>query len=377
MPEISQDYLEHLASGKKFVPVAVQPEVVAPEPIITPPIEANKTDIPVSAEPIPVAAPTATDWLSELRKNTGIDVNSVDDVKSYFDKALKIDDYAKRLEDAEREKEALRQKTEINPFANEREAKRNELLKAGASPDQINAFEKINQVDLSQVSPLEQMKLALQFREGLSEREANLYLSDKYKLDTEVYTPEEIERDQVRMKVEAKRDLEFLLQHKVNVSTVPADPREANERALREQEAVYIRNAEPVVNDILKNIEPFKGFSLNGKQGTEAETVDLPMSEGFKERIAPDVLAYAKAMRLDLNTNAGKEQLSSFIINLAKQQNFDNAVRHAAAERERKVRQSLENPSPLQRGPETGTAVEKSKFQEYQERLAAPRYRGR
>lgn len=379
MPELNPAQLEAVMNGHRTDPSVfvkkAEVETPSAEPIIAPPV-LNAIPAPEVVTPttIPVET-TPPSWLDQYRLSTGHDAKSEEEIKSIVERAGKSTSYEEQIAALSKERDEFRSKSELSPFANEYEAKRNELIKSGISKDQLRAFEKVNEVDLTTSTPLESMKLALQLRDGLTPREAEIFINNRYRMDTETFSGSEIENDAIMMKVDAKRDLEFLQGYKVTVSTVPPSPAEANMKLAVEQDEARTRQAEPVIRDILSNLDPFKGFSLNGKTGAEAQTIDLPMVANFKENIAPMVSEFVKREQINAVTTDGRAKIVDFVTNMAKINNYESAVKHAFAEGARGIRESNDNPSVLSRGAESGTAQEKSKFDAYREGLISGKNR--
>lgn len=339
----------------------------APEP--TPNNEPPAGDQPNNDQANTQTTDDQTGWIANVAKIAGKEFKTEDDLKNFFQKA-------KGNESLESELETIRQQLEEQKgaqpkFANERIQKLNDLYASGASSDQIKAFEQINAVgELKDLAPIDAVKIALQLRDGLTAEEADIKIKNTYKLDEQQYDADQIKTSNIDLKLDAKKDLEYLEQYKAKVEEIPANAAEQaqaqRQAELDQQVANYRKEVAPIAKLIQDDFTAIKGVNVNGKKGDEAVTIDLPVNEEHKAKISEWLTDYATINNIKLD-DAGKEHLRDFAKRTLIYQNFDALAIHINNTAEERIRQQYHNPANIDRGNEPPATQndEASKMKEF------------
>lgn len=292
------------------------------------------------------AAAQPGDWISEASKSIGHDFKSPEELKELVNKGKSYGDLESRSTTLTQELESLKTAQPVDPFANDYIKKLNELTKAGAPPEQVKLFTEINSLDVKALSPVEAKELALRYEHGLTAEEAKNMINSMYKLDPEVYEKAIVDAENVRLKVESKKDAEYLEKLQTNAAINPAETQQA-EYAARIEE--YAKKVEPIAKSIQESLTAIKGVNLNGKQGEDAILIDLPVSEETRAKLTDVVTQYAVQNNIPL-TNEGTQHLKEFAENLALIDNWKSMAIDIASKTEERIRAEFHNPSSIQRG---------------------------
>lgn len=217
---------------------------------------------------------------------------------------------ARNYETLEAEKASL-----IKP-ANEFIAKLDEMTKAGANKDQINAFVKLNQYgDLASLSPRDVMITKKVLTDGYSEaiaakivdREFNLNRFDQEDPDQR----DEAEIMQARMAVEAKKDLATLEQYRKEISTVVNPEKEAAEQARLQEKADLVAYNEMVTKEApaVAKLFPTK-LDFEVKIGDETLNLEDHIDKDFLERsVSNHVAEYFRDSTDPINKDTVRDAL--------------------------------------------------------------------
>jgi len=325
-------------------PAAPVAPVTTPEPPKTPTTEPTNT---------PAAQPAAFDLNAELERISGGAIKSPDEIAAILEKANKAADFESQHKTLEQQNAELKAKVDANPFANDYTKKLNDLYKSGATETQIQAFTKINAVaDLDTLSATDARILALQVKNGLTADEARIYLNSSYKLNPDEYDEATINAENIRLKVDAQGDREFLKTHKAEVSAPPVDNTAKEQAELQQKTAEHIDKLKPLVNNVLNGVS-FKGLSLNGKDGAQNIVADFDVSEESKASLKGLVENFVQSQGMNIPaTEEGQKQIEQYAKNLLVIQNYQNWIVNAASQRELQVRAEYNNPTPVNRGQE-------------------------
>ncbi len=296
-------------------------------------------------------APQNSNWISEAGKIAGVEFQSEDEVKNFFEKAKNYTDLQSKYDDLNRSYESLKDQPE--PFANDKIKKLNEMMKQGRSQDDIAAFEKINSVgELKDLQPLDKVKLALQLRDGLTPEEADIRIKSLYKLDEETYDADIIAENKINLKLNAKKDEEFLESFRVKLEENPAQQQQQD---FTKQIAEYTEKVTPIIKSIGEKYTAIKGVNLNGKTGNDAFTLDLPVSEESRNAIKDLATQFAVANNIALDEK-GVSTIDEYVKNVLWIQNKESIAIHIASETERRIRAEFDNPSTIDRGQDNPSA---------------------
>jgi hypothetical protein len=173
-------------------------------------------------------------------------------------------------------------------FADEFEAKRNELKRNGASKEQLVTFEKLNDVaDIKSLDPIEAKVMKLVLIDGFPEKLARNKVEKDYPLST-IEDEDEKELMEQELKFSSKPDVEALEALKVKVSTA------GNDNALKAKVDVEVLKLElkPVLEDFTQKFSKLTTLNLNGKEGDEAVSFDLTLDDIGKKSFVTDIEAF-------------------------------------------------------------------------------------
>lgn len=307
---------------------------------------------PKSPEQQPAAAPVFN-LDEELVKITGGAIKSKDDIAALLETSKKAIELETQLKTYQEENTNLKGKVDVNPFANDFTKKLNDLYASNATDTQIQAFMAINKVDLDQLTPLQTSSLALQIKHGLTPDEAIVYLNNKYGIDPEEPNATLDKNAEIALKIDSGVDREFLKTHKAEVSQAPVDQSAQQERLIQEQSAQKIQQLTPIANSVISDVlsNSFKGISINGKEGKDAITVDLPISEESRSKLAQQVSEMITNNWDGIPTDEkGKQAIKTFAENVLWLQNKEAMLIDVASKTELRVRAEYNNPSPIDRG---------------------------
>jgi len=363
------DMLEGKATPEAQAPPVEQTPVQeqAPAPVVETPAPTEQT--PNTDTPTPAQPPLTFD--AELEKISGGAIKSQAEIAAIIERSNKAADFESRYTNLEKENNDLKAKVATDPFANDYTKRLNELYKSGASESQIQAFTTLNKVaNLEGLAPADARILALQIKNGISEEEAKIYLAASYKLDPDVDDEATIKAEEIRLKVDANADREFLKTHKAEVSKVPENPADAEYRELQQKQTEQVAKLQPIAKSVTQNAKDlFKGLSLNGKAGDQNVTADFEVTEQSLKNIEPLVEKFIESNWQGLTPDEnGKEAIQGYVKNLLVIQNFDTLLINAAAQRELQVRAEYNNPTPVNRGQDAPSPVKSSK-EEFEKQL--------
>lgn len=335
-------------------------ETISQEQINTDNIPAAE---PASGEPAKTteqAQPTFN-FDEELVKITGGGIKSQADLAGLLEKSSQFSDFESRLKALDEENTSLKAKVNTDPFANDLSKKFNDLLKGGAKPEQVDAFLKLNKHDsFESMSAYDAKLLALQVKEGLTEKEAKIYLESSYKLNPEEHDEETIAREQIRLKVDARGDREFLTAHKAQVSEAPASEYEQKQALQQEKQGQHIEKLAPIAKNALKDIS-FANININGKADDKAMFADFTPSDDSIKNLLPKVEQFIKNEWSNIPANEdGARRISEFAKSILILENHEAWRQHAVNVAEKKVREEYHNPSAIKRGVDNTESAGKS-----------------
>lgn len=328
-----------------------EPPAAAAEP--TPGAPPNTEQEPANPGNEPAPAATTFNLEEELEKISGGAIKTKEQIAALLETSRNAGELETRRLALQQENEQLKAKAEANPFANDFTKKLNDLYASNANDSQIQAFMAINKVDLDALTPLQTSSLALQIKHGLTPEEADRYIAKKYDIDFSDPNAAMDKDAEIALKIDSGADKEFLKGHKAEVSATPVDKSE-QERQLQQQEySQKMAKLEPVAKDVVSNViaNAFKGFSVNGKTGEGAITLDLPVSEESKASLQDAVSKMVASNWQNLTPDEkGKEAIQAFARNVLILQNHDAQLIDVASKTELRIRGEYTNASPIDRG---------------------------
>lgn len=311
--------------------------------------------------------PSAENWISRASKIAGVEFKSEEEVTSYFERAKNYDDLQSKFNNLSQEHDSL--KGQPDPFANDYVKKLNDFYKQGRTTEEIAAFNRINNLgELKDLEPLEAVKLALQLRDGLTPEEAEIKIKTDYKLDEEAYEKDIVDANRITLKLNAKKDLEFLQQFKAELSENKAEKsKEEAEKEFQKQIAEYTEKVKPIAKSIQDNFSVIKSVNINGKTGEEAHLIDIPVPEDLQKNLSELAETFAVQHNIPLNEE-GLKVLNEYVENVIWIKNRQNIAIHIASETERRVRTEFDNPASISRGqdnPADTSAVKAKELEDW------------
>lgn len=287
----------------------------------------------------------------ELVKITDGKVKSSTELAGILEKYGQFGDFESRLNQLDSENTELKAKVATDPFANDLSKKFNDLLKGGAKPEQVDAFLKLNKHEnFESLTAYDAKLLALQVKEGLTEKEAKTYLESQYKLDPAEHDEETIAREQIRLKVDARGDREFLTAHKAQVSQAPQSEYEQQQAIQQEKQSKHLEKLTPIAQNALKSIN-FTGVNINGKTDEKAILADFTPSEESLKTLHEKVAQFVKNEWNNIPANEdGAKRISDFAKSILILENHEAWQQHAVNVAEKKIREEYHNPSAIKRG---------------------------
>lgn len=306
------------------------------------------TQEPAKADPAqPAAAPVTNNFDEELGKISGGALKSKEDIAKLIEGSTKLTEFETRVKQYEEENTSLKAKVNTDPFASPFLKGLNDLYKSNASETQIAAYTTLNRVNLEELQPLEQRKLALQMQHGLTPQEAEEHLNGLYKLNPDEYDDAEIAKAKIALKIDAKTDLTYLNTQKAESAIAPGVKEDTEAKA---QAQAHIEKLQPIAQNIMNELS-FKGLSINGKQGQDALVTDFEISDNSRKELAAQMEGYISNYGNNIPaTEEGIQQMKQFAENVLVLNNWKNWLINAASVRETQVRAEYNNPSGINRG---------------------------
>lgn len=279
---------------------------VAPEPTPVP------NEAPVMEAPInePAAAPTPAPEMGsvaqpeaqpaptpEPAKVEPVDYNKIvaeltggsfTDVELFKQAFPKIKDY----DTLATTKTELEQKLQEQSFANDYVKIFNDLVKGGATPDQLKSFQQINLIgDLKDLSPIDAKVAKLVLIDGFRESVAKKMIERDYPLDDYEEGTDEREIMQEKLRVESNADRMSLEKFKSDLTKVDNSAQE-NQRL---QQLAAVEQHKSLVNQyvpqIASKVNGMGELEFKSKEGDGAK-IKFDYPEDFKSTIQERLTAY-------------------------------------------------------------------------------------
>lgn len=252
----------------------------------------------------PVVNDNPNDFIANLERISGGTIKTQEDFIAALEKAKKVDTLEPTLAE-------LQAKLAVNPYADEYEQKRNELKKAGASKEQIKAFEQINELgDLSELSSKEAKIMKMVLVDGLGEKVARLKVEKEFSFKDqggEELEGDDLEIAQSDLDQSAKPDRVALEAYKATASFAPVSDVPLVDAAAK---AKYESELKPVLEGFARDYSSITNLNLNGKEGDEAVNLDLKVSEDDKTGMITDIRDFLTGNNLPLTQENYDEALS-------------------------------------------------------------------
>lgn len=267
------------------------PVVEAPAAVITPDAPAAPpAEIPQSQAPNIPAAPDAAPAAPAA---PAFDPNKILDEmsgglfkdKAAFEAALpKLKEY----EGLKAKHDELAAAMALAPvFANDHVRIYNDLVKNGATKEQLQNFQKINEVgDINQLSPIDAKVAKMVLVDGIKESVAQKMVNREYKVGDEDLDADDREILDEQLRVSSQADKQALAQFKAAVSDVNTIKPEELQLQQTAQLQAHQAQVRPYAKDVADTITTMGKFTLGASDPAKAVEIELPVAEDFKPKMA-------------------------------------------------------------------------------------------
>lgn len=288
--------------------------IVPPTPPETPPAPPAPTNTQNSVKP--------EDAFAFFKEKFGLSTEA--EVSEMLDRSKKFAELEQSSTKINEELEALRAKASMNPFASPYVEKLNGLYAANASQDQINAFMKISTLgDVKKLDDLEVRKLALQLRDGYTEREAEILINTNYKLNEDDYLEEEVILSKANLRKDVQADREFIESH---VEELSQTAQEKSQKAEQAKIAQYTTKIDQIIPLVLEQSKVIPKVPLGTKEGDFE--FDFPISEALLKEAPAMLRDFAIQNKIPLNAE-GVEELKEHLHTIAIATNYKEYLKTA------------------------------------------------
>jgi len=299
-------------------------------------------------------------WYQNLAEISEGQVNSEDDFKSVFERAKKATDLESQFQTVAEERDALKN---AKPYANEYIEKLNDLYKSGADLNQINLFNRINQLgDVKELSSKDALKWQLMHKHNLSDQEAEIKIRSNFKNDDTIYSEEEVAAANIDLRIQGDEAKNYIKSLQASFeNTAPEVVKQETPEELAQKDLQYENQLTPIAKAIEQDLPSyFSKINVNGKTGDAAQTIDLPVPAEVQLHIATQVKDYAKNFQVDLSKPENVQGLKDYAVNLTKIAMFDTWAIDISNKREEAIRAEFHNPASINRGADNPAAPAKS-----------------
>lgn len=224
------------------------------------------------------------------------------DVEAFKQALPRLTDY----DTISKERDELKAKTEVNPFASDYVRILDELVRKGATPDQLNNFQKINAIgDISTLNPIDAKVAKLVLIDGYKESVARKMVERDYPIGDYDEGTDEKEILEEKLRVDANADKAALNQYKAETSTIknPQEDLQLQTLAQRAQHESFVKGEVP---KIASQITGMGEVSFKMKEG-EPVKMKFDYPDDFKALIAPKLQEYFMDGNTPINTQTVAE----------------------------------------------------------------------
>lgn len=277
-------------------PAAVEPPVNTPptDTITTPPAAPPAADTqtlppnnqqPAAADAPPATTPPAPDFNSILDKMSD---GMIKDENGFMAVLPQLKEYP----NLKKANEELTAKLAAAPtFADDEARIFNDLKKSGATKEQLQQFQKINEVgDIKELTPVEARIAKMVLVDGIKPSVAKLKVEKEYKIGDENVDSDDREILDEDLRVAADKDREELTKFKAKVSNVEQVAPE--ELQLRQQAATtqHEQQIKPYVKDLVTGLPNLGTYAVTtAKDGVDAISFEIPINDSAKAEIGKAV----------------------------------------------------------------------------------------
>lgn len=267
-----------------------------------------------------------------------------------YEKFKEIVGLKPKYQELEKKYQELEAKSSISPYANDLSKGIDEMLRKGATMDEVNFFVQMQKIDTSAISDGESLRLAKKLSlPGVTDAQVDEWYKDTYGEDGDELTGSQI----IRIKEDAKAARDILAKTKVEAGQPPEVLKQKQVQAQFEQRHSFWANvAEKAV------VKEKMGFEVPlGKDKDGNESVikyDFPIPDASRKEISAQLANWAARSGLGKSKEdfqKTQEMYERFVFAAHGKEIVANAVRHAKAAITQTLKQQEHNIDPLsQRG---------------------------
>jgi hypothetical protein len=269
--------------------------------------------------------------------------NSKDDLieNQVFEKA---EDYDQLVEDYEALEERLKEAENKEPeFVNDFMRNLNEHVRNGGNPED---FIRVQSVKVDELESIDVLRTQMKWNNpDLSDGDIQLLLNEKYKLDEDQFTDEEMRLGAVQMKMDAKQAREQLSQHQHDMS-VPT-----SQKSQEEMEAANTERMNAWDDEIVDMVDDFDAISISINNDL---TLNYKVAPEEKEALENEVYEIIEQTGMELDSQEAYDTAREIMRNRYIISHFDDIAR-ALGEKARSMtdeqwHKTAHNPSAIPKG---------------------------
>lgn len=337
--------------------------------------ENNQETVTPAAEP--PAQPTV-DYSEFLSKESDGLFMDVDSFKAALPKIKEYDTKVNEYQSVLNEKTGLEEKikTMFTP-ANDFVKQMNDMVQAGRTAEEIDAFIKISRLDIDQMDATE-VKVMSMVLKGFNETIARDIVADDYPIDAYEEGSKERTILQEKLRVSSLEDRELLRTYKKDLTAVDNSAAEQAKQKAENERLQQIADAEnhkknvlQVVPKISEKISGLGEFNLNGKDGDEAVKLNFDYAADYKADLNERIGSFFLDGQMEVN-DENVALVENYIKADYLSKNFDTIAqsifKHAEAITTEKIVNKYENRSGLPEDATNNVSVD-DKTKAYQDFL--------
>lgn len=274
MPTIDEQLIASISTPA--APIEPKTEMVeTPAAIVeTAPAAAEMVALATPSEPV-IDAPDYNKILDEISSG------AFKDVETFKQSLPKISEYDR----IKQERDDFEAKTKVDPYASDYVRILNELVKKGATPDQLNNFQKINSIgDIDTLSPVDAKVAKLVLIDGYKEDVARKMVAREFPIDDYEAGSDDRQITEEQLRVASNADKTQLADYKAKTSTIATLNDDAKLQALAQQQQhqAYVKQTVP---SIASQINGMGEIAFKDDKGVEQGKLKFDYPAEFKARI--------------------------------------------------------------------------------------------
>jgi len=302
-----------------------------------------------------------TEGTSNTEESLNVSEMFGEDFKSLND----VHEYAQGLESLIKE---LETKESTPTYANEFVQKMDEYVRNGGDPVY---FAKVNSVKVDDLSPMEALKLDLQWEHNISDEEAEAFINHKYNLDEYDESLGEVNPNSIQLKIDSTNAKKNLMDRQADNTLVDVKPSGLSEEewAAKEKEAFAEKEKEDDIRmwdenngwakEVDKTIDTLKtqgiGINLgNNKLFNFAYDKDDSYTEELISRI--DQALYDSGLSKNDNPDYARELAENIFLLDNKDEIFRSYAEEIRSMKAEEYFKMSHNPSSISRGDQVPTS---------------------